>query len=179
MSAAKSLKLANSPIHMASNYAAFLKKVSLFSEIAHDDKAMTSLASFLTEKSFRPGSVIIEEGSVGDEMFLLVVGMASVYKHTPDGDEYPVAKLDSLNCPFFGEGSLIDSETRSATIKAVDECHCLCFSKQGFETFSKQNPEWALPVFRQIAKAVMTRLRKTSNDLLLMYNALVDEIRRQ
>jgi CRP/FNR family cyclic AMP-dependent transcriptional regulator len=178
MSAAKILKLQEQkPEH--SRYSAHIKKVSLFADIAQNDKAIESLVHYLTEKRFAPHTIIIEEGKIGDEMFLLIEGTASVFKHTPDGDEYSVAKLDGTTHPFFGEGSLIDSETRSATIKADTDCYCLLFTKAGFENFSKEHPDWALPIFRQIAKAVMARLRRTSNDLLLMYNALVEEIRRQ
>ena len=155
----------------------FLSQVSLFSDISRDPLALEAFASQMQHRRFRPGEAILTEGETGSELFLLLEGQASVFKKTSEGDEYKVALLKSESRPFFGEGGLLDTEARSATIRADSEVECLVLSKAAFEHLCLQRPDWALPVVLRIARAVMARLRKTNTDLSLLYRALVSEIR--
>ncbi|MGZ3698375.1 MAG: cyclic nucleotide-binding domain-containing protein [Bdellovibrionota bacterium] len=154
-----------------------LREVSLFADIKDDPGALEALADLMEFREFQPSTDILTEGQTGSEMFLLIGGQASVHKSTAEGDQYKVAILQGSFHACFGEGGLLDSESRSATIKADTVCTCLVLDRPAFESFSKQYPQWALPVLMRIARAVMARLRKTNNDLSLLYNALVAEIR--
>ena len=88
-----------------------------------------------------------------------------------------VANLEGAARPSFGEGALIDTEARTATICAETTVVCLVLMRSNFEKFSAEHPHWAIPIYHRIAGAVLTRLRKTNNDLMLLYKALVAEIR--
>jgi CRP-like cAMP-binding protein len=154
-----------------------VRAVSLFCDLKDEREALRKLSESMEEKVYAPGDAMISEGETGCELFLLVSGKASVYKSTAEGDHYKVAVLDSAHHAFFGEGALLDSDARSATIKADTECHCLVLKRAGFDAFGEEHPQWALPVLHRIARAVMARLRKSNGDLMLLYNALVAEIR--
>jgi CRP/FNR family cyclic AMP-dependent transcriptional regulator len=154
-----------------------LKDVGLFSDIAQSPHALSAIWEIMTEKTFKAGQTITEEGTDGTEMFILISGQASVYKNTPGGDEYKVAIFEGRKHVAFGESGLIESEQRSATIRADQECKCLVLSRKSFEAFSQNHPKWALPIYKRIAFGVMARLRKTNDDMLLLYKALVAEIR--
>ena len=154
-----------------------LNEVSLLSEIREAPGALQALAGIMTRKSFLESGEILLEGTPGTEMFILVEGQAAVYKNTPQGDRYKVAIFRGENKIVLGEGGLIENETRTATIVAESDCVCLVLERQAFEKFSRAHPEWALPIYRKIAHSVMARLKNTNNDMLLLYNALVAEIR--
>jgi CRP/FNR family cyclic AMP-dependent transcriptional regulator len=77
----------------------------------------------------------------------------------------------------FGESGLIESELRTATIRADTHCRCMVMTRKDFEGFSERYAHWALPIYKRIAFGVMGRLRKSNEDMLLLYNALVEEIR--
>ena len=158
-------------------YAAHLHEVSLFEEIREIPGALQDLAQHMEQRTVKPGEDIITEGRSGSEMFLLTEGEASVYKSTSEGEPYKVAILLGEKHAFFGEGGLLDSDARSATIKADTLCHCLVLNRKAFEVFGRTHPEWALPISLRIARTVLARLRKTNGDLTLLYNALVAEIR--
>jgi CRP-like cAMP-binding protein len=164
-------------LQRAEERARLLQDVSLFADIKAIPGALDDLSRVMEVRTFKPGSPIIREGDTGSEMFLLVDGQASVHKSTAEGDEYKVAILSGGKHPFFGEGGLLDSDARSATIKADSLCYCIVLERAAFEEFGRRHPEWALPVLLRIARAVMARLRKTNTDLTLLYNALVAEIR--
>jgi CRP/FNR family cyclic AMP-dependent transcriptional regulator len=173
MSAAPKITQLNAPL------IPHLKAVSLFKDIANDAEAMRSLAHVMQERHYKAGEDIIKEGTLGTELFILISGQASVYKAPPQGEEYKVAIFEGTKNISFGESGLIESDLRSATIRADVDSTCLALDRKDFELFSQTRPDWALPVYRRIAHAVMARLKKTNNDMLLLYNALVSEIRGQ
>lgn len=151
--------------------------VVLFSDIKNESGAIEALVSIMSDRTVREGADIIVEGTSGTEMFILYSGRASVYKSTPQGDEYKVAIFEGEKNIAFGESGLIDADARSATIRADTECHCVVLDRKAFERYSATYPQWALPIYRRIAQAVMARMKKTNNDMMLLYNALVAEIR--
>ncbi len=154
-----------------------LKKVGVFIDIKDNELALAAFTKLIHEVHFEPNHNILVEGEEGAEMFVLVEGTASVFKSTPGGEPYKVAILKSENSPAFGEGGLIGSEKRGATIQADIACQCLKINRNDFEKFAGEFPAWALPIYRRIAQSVMLRLRQTNEDMLLLYNALVAEIR--
>lgn len=156
---------------------ASLFRFSIFEDFRGFPEKLDVFMKILKPCEFNPGATIIEEGTIGTEMFLLLKGQVCVYEKTPSGDEFKVADLfDHMNI-FFGEGALLDVDSRTATIRAESQCLCYSLSREDFEDFSRSHPEMALPVFRRIARVVMARLRKANQDFFLIYNALVSEIR--
>jgi len=154
-----------------------LRLTALFVDIKDTPGALEALAQKMRIMSFQPNETIITEGEVKSEMYFLMDGHAAVYKSTLDGEQYKVAIVDGKTHSFFGEGGLLESDSRSATIKAESRCKCLVLSRADFEIFGRANPQWAFPILQRIARAVLLRLKKTNNDLMLLYNALISEIR--
>ncbi len=152
-----------------------LAKVSLFAEIKDNPEAFAVLYMLMHVQHYQAGDVIIQEGDSGSDFFILADGSAGVYKKTQDGDLYKVAILTGHMGAFFGEGGLLEADTRTATIRAESECRCLVLSKSDFEEFCNFNPQWALPILKRVAKAIHNRLKNMNNDLSLLYKALVDE----
>lgn len=153
-----------------------LRDVALFAKLHHSEVALRALAQLMHEVEFAPEQAIITEGESGAEMFILLEGQVGIFKQTPQGDRYKVADLGGAKGVFFGEGALLDEEARSASIHSNSKCRCLVLDRNSFSAFSQAHPEWALPIVQNIARLVNGRLRKTNQDLLLLYNALVAEI---
>ena len=152
-----------------------LAKVSLFADIRHTPDAFSALFILMNWRDYNAGQVIIREGDSGSDFFILAEGSASVFKKTPDGDRYKVALLSGHMGTFFGEGGLLDSDTRTATIQAESACRCLVLTKSDFDQFCASHPEWALPILKRVAQAIMHRLKNMNRDMGLLYKALVDE----
>jgi CRP/FNR family cyclic AMP-dependent transcriptional regulator len=155
--------------------AEILRKVSLFADIKDNAEAFSALFGLMNARVFKAGEVIIQEGDSGSDFYILADGSASVSKKTQDGDPYKVAILSGHMGTFFGEGGLLEADTRTATIRAESECRCLILTKADFDRFCLQHPEWALPILKRVAKAIMNRLKNMNHDLALLYKALVDE----
>jgi CRP-like cAMP-binding protein len=74
--------------------------------------------------------------------------------------------------------ALIDDDTRSATIVATEDSEFLVITKEDFLTLGVGYPQIALPITREIAKILASRLRKTTGDMLTIFDALVNELQQ-
>ena len=72
--------------------------------------------------------------------------------------------------------ALIDDDKRSATVLSSEDSVFIVIEKDDFEKLGNRNPEIGLPVTRVILKTLASRLRKTNEDMLTLFDALVNEI---
>ncbi len=154
-----------------------LSRVGLLAGLKGNSEALHFLASIMKLKSYEPNHVLLKEGELGDQFFVLVEGQVSIYKNTPEADIYKVAILTSEMTPAIGEGGLIEAEPRSATVKCDQACKFLVLTREDFSNFSVTHPQWAVPILQRLSLNLMSNLRKTSNDLMLLHKALMNEIR--
>lgn len=116
---------------------AWLKKVPLLAKLTMTE--LHTLASTLTERTFRNGYKIIVEGDVGHECFIISRGNVRVTKWQTE------AKSDAELCilapgDFVGESALLanaNDETggltqRGATATAIGQTHCYLLSREKF-----------------------------------------------
>ncbi len=155
----------------------WLHDVRLFSDVKHVPDAIAHIASLMTAKSYAPGIAIINESQEGHEAYFLRSGHVNVYKSVGGTERFPVATLSAKDHPFFGEAALLQADKRSATIICESACECLVLDKARFDQFCREKPEWALPVVLRIARVVLDRLDKTNADMILLYRALVNEVK--
>ena len=154
-----------------------LEKVGLFAGLKTDKEALAYLAQMMVQKTLPVHHELIKEGDLGDEFYVLLRGQVSIYKNTPEGDRYKVVILKSDIAPSFAEAGLIQSEPRSATVVCDVESDFLVLNQKDFAKFCAQKPNWAVPILQKLSLNLMGNLRKTSNDLMLLHRALMNEIR--
>jgi len=153
-----------------------LKQIPIFQEIADNDEFMNELQRICSIKRCRAGDVVIREDDLGSEMYVVYSGAVEIQKQTRAGDEYTVVILKAEYNVFFGELALIDDDKRSATVIATEDSAFLVISKKDFDDLGNRYPSIGLPITRAIAKILASRLRKTTGDMLTIFDALVNEI---
>ncbi len=105
-------------------------------------------------KRFMKNDIIFNEGSEGNEMYIIQKGKIGLLKKTKDGS----VVLDILGKnSFFGEMALFGNPKRSATAKAYEDSDLLVISKELFEHNLTKIPSWFVTMF----KALIERLRNT------------------
>jgi len=90
-----------------------LKSLNLFSDTP--ENILADLAPLMKEKEFEKGSVIFEVGETGDSMYIIYQGTIKIHK-----GKTVFALLQEKE--VFGELSLLDADTRSATATADTDC---------------------------------------------------------
>lgn len=78
---------------------------------------LNELQPFLEEVHFHAGEVIIEEGELSREIYLILEGQVEVIKSLTNDKTTTLTVLRENN--YFGEMALLNEHARSATIKAI------------------------------------------------------------
>ena len=156
------------------DYTEKLKQFPLFNSISGRD--LEDFASLLKECRACAGENIITEGATGSDMYFLTEGSVDIIKTTVFGDKFVCASLDSTMHCVFGEMALIDSDTRSATVRAKCDCVSLSISKKDFDSFAHSHPAAGVSLLRFIGINLVRNIRKENENLNLVYQALIEEI---
>ena len=110
-----------------------INQVPLFRDCS--DGFMRSLVPLLTPEVVIPGDLLIREGEIGREMYLLRRGQLDVIAH---GQR--VASLTSGG--FVGEVCLLwEGTKRTASVQAVTFCDVLVLKKEDFDAVVAEYPE--------------------------------------
>jgi CRP-like cAMP-binding protein len=153
-----------------------LKQIPLFEEIKDNKKSLQLLQDICKQRQYKASQTIIKEGELGSEMYIVLTGGVEILKRTRAGDNYTVVKLKAEYNVFFGELALIDDDRRSATVVASENSDFLVITKDDFLKLGNEHPAIGLPITRAISKKIAGMLRKTTSDMLTIFDALVNEI---
>ena len=105
---------------------AVLERVSIFFTLS--DNILRALARALVEASVPKGTAIINQGETGDALFIIEEGRCEVVVEESPGHNVVIAFLGPGD--FFGEMALISEETRSASVKALEDCKLLVLDRK-------------------------------------------------
>ncbi len=149
-----------------------LKNTHIFSETGAD--VLFEVANALTEKHARKEKIIIHKGDLGNSMFIIVKGKVRVH----DGN-HVLTKLGPGS--VFGEYSLIDEETRSASVTADEASDLLKLSQEDFFRIISEKKEVMKGVLRVLVKRMrnMNILEEKLSKSYLKIQKQKDEIELQ
>jgi CRP-like cAMP-binding protein len=131
-----------------------LRAIPLFRRVSESD--LEELATHLIERRFPKNATVVEEGLPGDYMYVIREGRVKVTKASEDGREKIMNFLEAG--AFFGDMALLGDETRSASVKTLEESLLLALSRRDFIDLLRQSPDLALAVIEELAN----RLRETN-----------------
>ena len=132
-----------------------LKTIPLF--IGMDDDELAAIAGIMDEQHFRPGQVIFSADQLGGTLYIVQAGQVELSIIDDDGEKLVLEVLESGD--FFGELSLLDGGTRSATAASVQRTSTLVLNRHEFLDLMLQKPHMAQDVMVALAK----RVRRTDN----------------
>jgi len=141
------------------------------------------------EQTCPAGGVVMAEGQVGDEMFILVRGTVQISKAMLlPGMNVPLlnmasprkvlATLQEGAHPMLGEVALIDSEERSATVRAQTDCLFLVTNRAQFFGLAQREPELGVKLLLTIGKRMAATIRRTNSEVVKLTTALALSLRK-
>ena len=132
----------------------FLKEVPLFSGLTLEN--LITVDAALRRADYLEGETVFEQGSVGDDFYLVSSGEVAVRV----GDGTTARELARLGPgEFFGEMALFDDEPRSATCVTTRPTTLLVLDRQRFYSLLEQQPRLGVEICRMLS----LRLRRAGS----------------
>ena len=132
---------------------ATLKTVDIFADIP--DFVLAAVATIVEEVAMAPGETFIQEGAIGDCMYVIVDGQVRVHSR-------------GRTILFLGPGksvgelAVLDAEPRSASVTAVTDTLLFRIDKEPFDEVIADRPEIA----RGIIRAICCRVRDVGRAMM-------------
>ncbi|MDR7270479.1 CRP/FNR family cyclic AMP-dependent transcriptional regulator [Pelomonas saccharophila] len=127
-------------------------------------------------RSYRKGIVLIEEGSVGDNLYLILSGSLRAFSSDARGREITYGVYGPGE--YVGEMSL-DGGPRSASVITEEACRLVMVTRASLLTHISEHPEFAFElltkVIRRARAATLSTKQLALNDVYGRLKSLVDE----
>lgn len=137
------------------------REIELFHSLS--DKELDQIVSKMIVKQFKKNETILYEDDMNEFMYVVLSGKVKVVRTTEEGKEIILAMNKAGS--FFGEMSLIDGKTTSASVIATEAAQIAMLAKEDFfSVFSLQNK-----AAHNLMKMLCARLR-SCNDNIEMLN---------
>ena len=98
------------------------------------------------------GEMILREGDIGSEAYLVERGRLDVRRRSPAGEDLSIATLGPGD--WVGEMSLLLDEPRSATVVALSDAQLRRITPQSFARVLAEDPQRTQELLRQLARRV-------------------------
>jgi CRP/FNR family transcriptional regulator, cyclic AMP receptor protein len=145
-------------VHCHAETLSLLLSLRLFRGMVEAD--MQTLLQHTELVECKPGEYVIREGEQGNHLFVLIAGKVDIHK-LAFGVQKAIQQLGPGEC--FGEMSLIDCRSRSASVRAVTPCKLLRIDGDKVDGL----PQVAAKLYRNIAIMLSQRLR-SANEMLAL-----------
>jgi hypothetical protein len=132
-----------------------LKRVPLFANLSLEQ--LEAIHQLTVESSYLPGEIILREGDLGGQFYLLLEGAVDVYLNHGTAAQEHTRMLEAAD--YFGEMTIFDDRPRSATIVARDHTRLLALDGASLKELIVKMPEIAFDLMRVLA----TRLRSVEH----------------
>lgn len=112
------------------DHVAFLRSTSIFSAVP--DETLARIAEFASEKSHRPGKIIVRQGGQAHAFHMIIEGEVEV-----SADDVEIATLGPGD--HFGEIAVIDDTKRNATVTATTPVRVLAIDTISFRRLARSD----------------------------------------
>ncbi|MEJ6020978.1 Crp/Fnr family transcriptional regulator [Ramlibacter sp. PS4R-6] len=126
--------------------------------------SLRALALRGTFRTYRKNSVIINEGEIGDSLFVLLEGRVKVYSTDADGKEITYNIVDAGD--YFAE-MWLDGGPRSASVMTLEPSVCSVVSRNALRDHLADEPEFALELVSQVIRRARAATETARNMALL------------
>ena len=132
----------------------YLASTALFRDL--DESTFSSVEAELDRMTLDTGDTLMEQGALGDSLFVLVSGRLRVFVRSETGAEDAVGEISPGEA--VGEMALISDEPRSATVRCIRPSLVVRLSRAGFERLEARHPQ----IMKQVARTLVRRLRQVN-----------------
>jgi len=143
-----------------------LKYVAVFQYLTHKELMMVQHAGEVV--ALDPGEIVIEEGSEGDSLYVVLDGKLAV---TRAGQHVTYLEAGT----HFGEMSLLNARPRSATVVGENPSRLMVISRDRFNDLVRREPTLGVKLLWSFAQVLSLRLDEAT-DLLYGTSVALDSV---
>jgi CRP-like cAMP-binding protein len=126
----------------------YLRYVPIFAEL--DDETLNIISKLGIRKTFKKDSVVLFEHEAGSALFVIISGKVKISRVSEDGKEVILTILSDSD--FFGEMAIIDGQSRSANVTAMDDTDILIVQRNEFLQLLRDYPEISISLLQELTK---------------------------
>jgi CRP/FNR family cyclic AMP-dependent transcriptional regulator len=118
------------------------------------------------EERFKKNEKVFDEGDTGDKFYLILEGAVRISRFVAGMGEEALAVLRPG--AYFGEMSLIDDESRSATALAHEPCRLFVLKRRDLEDLLFVDRDLAYEFLWKMVRTLSRRLRATNDKMTFL-----------
>ena len=158
----------------------FLKYVPIFSDLGEDQ--LDKIARVGVYRTFKKDSVILFEHEDGAGLFIIAKGKVKVSRFSDDGREVILAVLHESD--IFGEMSILDGYSRSATVSAIEDSEVFLIKRDDFLELLKSQHDVVISMLQELTRRLRAAdmkikalsMKDAEGKIATVLNQLADEI---
>lgn len=132
-------------------------KLPLFQHLSYREQV--AVLAVAKSRIYEEGATIVEQGTAGGEMFIIIDGRLVVER-----DGLKIAELGPGG--HFGEMSLVDDAARSATVKARTRTDVLSIGQNEMNGLMRVDPVLGVKILWNFVQVLSMRLRTASAEII-------------
>jgi CRP-like cAMP-binding protein len=129
-----------------------LKSLSIFEETP--ETILAEVANILEEEDVEKNTTLFKSGDIGNCMYVIYKGEVKIHK-----EDHTLVVLKEND--FFGELSLLDTETRSASATTITQAYLLKIDQEAFYELMENRIEVARGIIRTLCKRLRVQNQKS------------------
>ena len=145
---------------MANERIALLRRMAAFGGLS--DEALYLILEKSTDRNVTAADYFFHEDDPGDSLFILESGSVSVQRNW-QGESIQLGRLSAGDC--FGEMSLIDFQSRSASVIAESDCSAIEIPNRVLRSLYQFDLEQYAIIMMNLGREVSRRLRAADDQL--------------
>ena len=142
-----------------------LRSLKLFRHLP--EPRLAALASALAVRTVSAGTVLFEEGTPGDTLYVLSEGEILIDKRLEAGGMAEIARLHPGD--IFGEMALIEREPHSARAMADTDAVLLVLGAEDLVRWLRSDAQTAATFFLEVMRVMSRRLHQSTNRVVLLF----------
>lgn len=128
-----------------------LRTAPLFARL--DERQRSRIGDLMTVRRFDAGTTILRQGTSAVALYLILDGSVEVRREPEDGGK-SVALATLAPGEVFGEMAVLDDDTRSSSVVAVEPTRCALLSRWELLQELRRQPDLALELVRVLARRI-------------------------
>lgn len=135
-----------------------LRKIPIFEAIKNDDKSLLKIQNLITPLSLKKGQVVVEQGKMGEDLFIVMSGKANVIIN---GEVIATCSEGGV----IGEMGLFTHSPRSATVITTIDSYLSRIKRTDFLQLLRREPDLGLKISFGVIADLAKKLQLESESM--------------